>query len=293
MSDSSNRKDTEHRSDKPVPSRTSGPPAHPIALAASLPSGTGLGKYRILERIRTTQNVIAYKARDAMLDRLVTIKQLTPALIDDPIACGDMKREAQLLARLPKDARQVVHIHELIEDEQGLFIVEEHVQGDWLELLISKRHVDVTDAVRLLKTACLGLHTLHARKIVHRNICPSSLVVAVNGSVRITDFSAAAHEGDIGEPGYLDCRYAAPELQAGGMYDTRVDLYSLGFAMYELCVGRRALAKHFADVFEASAPQPARWRQWHTNLDEALPQASKLNHAVPPPPRRHPRQDDR
>jgi serine/threonine protein kinase/tetratricopeptide (TPR) repeat protein len=282
MAESSNRKDTEHPSDRPGPSRASGPPTPPIALASSLPPGTGLGKYRILERIRTTQNAIAYRARDAMLDRLVTIKQLNPALIDSPIACGNMKREAQLLARMPKDARQIVNIHELIEDEQGLFLVEEYIQGDRLELLISKRHVDVTDALRLLKSACLGLHTLHVRRIVHRNICPNSLIVSANGSVRITDFSAAAHEGDIGVPDYLDCRYAAPELQAGAAHDTRVDLYSLGFAMYEVCVGRRALAKHFASVLEASASQPPLWKQWHTNLDEALPQASTLNPAVPP-----------
>jgi len=120
------------------------------------------------------------------------------------------------------------------------------------------------------------------RRIVHRNICPNSLIVSTNGSVRITEFSAAAHEGDISVPGHLDCRYAAPELQAGATYDTRVDLYSLGFAMYEVCVGRRALAKHFAGVLGASASQPPPWRQWHMNLDETLPPASNLNPAVPP-----------
>lgn len=282
MAEFPNRKDTEHRSDGPESERASGPPVQPVALSGSLPSGTGLGKYRILERIRTTRSIIAYKARDAMLDRLVTIKQLNPALIDNPLACGDMKREAQLLARIPKDARQVVNIHELIEAEQGLFIVEEYVPGDWLELLISKRRVDVTDAVRLLKSACLGLHTLHARRIVHRNLCPDNLIVATNGSVRITDFSAAAHEGDISEPPHLDCRYAAPELQAGTPYDTRVDLYALGVAMYEVCVGRKALAQHFATVFGATAPQSSAWRQWHTNFDEPLPPASRLNPTVPP-----------
>lgn len=87
-------------------------PIHP-----GLPTGMGIGKYRILERIRTTHNAIVYKARDTMLDRLVTVKQMTPDLIDDPIACGHFKREAQLLGRIHRGNSHVIGIHELIEDD--------------------------------------------------------------------------------------------------------------------------------------------------------------------------------
>ena len=40
-----------------------------------IPTGSGLGKYRILERIRSTPNGVIYKARDSLLDRLVALKQ--------------------------------------------------------------------------------------------------------------------------------------------------------------------------------------------------------------------------
>jgi serine/threonine protein kinase len=72
----------------------------PRALSQGLPTGTGLGKYRILEPIHRTHNATLYKARDAMLDRLVIVKQMAPELSDNPIACGHFKREAQILARI-------------------------------------------------------------------------------------------------------------------------------------------------------------------------------------------------
>lgn len=249
--------------------------------ANGLPSGTGLGKYRILERTRRTHNAITYKARDTMLDRLVTIKQMNPHLIDDPIGCGEFKREAQLLARVPKDSRHVVNIHELIEGERGLFIVEEHIPGSWLETLISKRQVDATDAIRLLKSACTGLHTLHSRRIVHRDIRPENLLVSKSGLVHIMNLSCTAHEGDISPPPIIARKYAAPELQAERDHDARIDIYALGFVIYEVCVGRRALRKHFANL-HADVGTEEQWRQWHTNLEENLPDATALNSTVPP-----------
>lgn len=263
-------------------SSTSPQGAERALVARGIPFGSGLGKYRILDRIRNSHHAIIYNARDAMLDRLVVIKQLNPGLLDDPLACGDFKREAQLLARVPKDARNVVGIHELIADEQGLFIVEEFVSGDWLESLISKRKVGPADALRLLKYGCLGLRSLHSRKIVHRDIQPANLLMSPNGQVRIANFSCAVHEGDHTPPPVIQFKYAAPELQMGMPHDDRVDIYALGMSVYEVCVGRRALQAHFVHITRDPLGAAERWRQWHCEMSAALPKASALNRAVPP-----------
>ena len=85
--------DGEHVSHEPQAGRQ---PGQSENGSHGIPSGSGLGKYRILERIRSTYNSTVYKARDTLLDRLVAIKQMTPALIDNPMACGDFRREAQM-----------------------------------------------------------------------------------------------------------------------------------------------------------------------------------------------------
>jgi serine/threonine protein kinase/tetratricopeptide (TPR) repeat protein len=260
--------------------RTEAPAEKPIL--PGLPSGTGIGKYRILERIRTGHNCTVYKARDAMLDRLVAIKQMSPELIDSPVACGNFKREAQLLARLPKDATNVINIHELIEDEAGLFIVEEYVFGDWLETLVSKRRVGAHDALRLLRTAANGLLTLHDHQIVHRDLQPGNLLVAKGLLGKIANFASAAHEGDLSSPPMITPKYAAPELLLEQKYDDRVDIYALGMIIWEVCVGRRALNEYFSNVVAQPLAAVGKWIDWQCDFGKQLPDASELNPMVSP-----------
>lgn len=262
-------------------------PAPPDALARrsdpalALPTGTGLGKYRILERIRTYHNAVVYKARDTMLDRLVALKQMTPELMDSPTACGNFKKEAQLLARVPKDARYVLNVHELIEDERGLFIVEEYIHGDWLESLISKRRVGIEHTFKLLKSAMIGLRDLHAQKIVHRDLNPGNIMI-VNGAAKIANFYSAAQEGDVVSPPVVTVKYSAPELLLEKSYDDRIDLYSLGMVLYEVSVGRAAIDRYFHEIVDSRMPISG-WYQWHTDLSTRLPEPERLNPAVPPP----------
>ncbi len=250
-------------------------------LREGLPTGTGLGKYRILERLYSTYNGAVYKARDMMLDRLVTIKQMTPALLDDPIACGLFKREAQFLARVPRGAKHIVNIHELIELERGLFIVGEYVNGQWLESLISKRLMDVMGALRILRTAVTGLRTLHGLDVVHRGIHPHSLMVTKSNKAMITNLGTAAHEGDTTPAPVLFAQYTAPEILAGRVYDNRVDIYSLGMTLYEYCVGRRTMIGILNDTAQDAVSGARLWTDWQRDLDRALPDASELNPSIP------------
>lgn len=253
------------------------PSMKPTPLYAGLPSGTGLGKYRILERVGATHNAVLYKARDLMLDRLVTIKQMAPELIDNPVACGCFKREAQLLARIPRGNPHVVGIHELIEDDLGLFIVEEYIPGHWLEVLISKRRIDLNDTIRILKTTALGLRTLHSLGVAHRGIHPGTIFVTTGAKAKITNLSTGASETDDTPPPIIVSKYAAPELLLGERFDDRVDIYSLGIVLFEMCVGRPALNRHFSGMLAKGG-----WLQWHIDPRATLPSATEFNPHVPP-----------
>ncbi len=240
-------------------------------------TGTGLGKYRILERLRVTHNALVYKARDAMLDRLVTLKQLSPELIDDPVACGDFKREAQLLARLSGRSRHVTHVYELIADLNGLFIAEEYSEGDWLEFQISKKLLTADDAANLLRHACLALGTLQAERIVHRDASPTNWLVGRNGRLILSNFSTASREGDTVPPAIVHAKYASPEILLGEACDCRADLYSFGMILYEICVGRARLKEWCQHALGSPKPQEADWRAWQVDLASALPNARDLN----------------
>lgn len=250
---------------------------------SGLVTGTGLGKYRILERIRNTHNAIIYKARDAMLDRLVTLKQLSPGLIDDPVACGDFKREAQLLARLSGRSRNVTHVYELIGDENGFFIAEEYIEGDWLEMQISKRTFTAADAPQLLRHGCLALGALQLERIVHRDAWPGNWLVGANGRLILTNFSTATREGDAVSPSLVHAKYAAPEILLGEPCDCRADIYTFGMLLYETCVGRASLKSWCENELGSPKPHETAWRAWHVDLQKTLPPANELNSEVVEP----------
>lgn len=246
-----------------------------------IPSGSGLGKYRILERIRSAYNATVYKARDTMLDRLVAIKHLTPALMDNPMACGDFRREAQMMARFTGDCRHVIGIHELIEEQQGLFIVHEHVDGRWLESHVAKREIDGDRSLRVFGTLAMGIRSLHALGIVHRDIRPPNVIICPGLGAKIVDLSCAGAEGDYGTAPTGAAKYSAPEFLLGESYDDRIDIYSLGMVMYEVFIGRIQLHDYFSAVVADPRTSNSKWREWHCEYDLTLPAVADINPSIP------------
>jgi len=243
-------------------------------------AGSGLNKYRILERVCRTPYAISYIARDAFLDRLVFIKQLQPSRIDDPVACADFKHEAQLLARLSTTSRNIARIHELIGDEHGLFLVFEHVDGEALELKISKKLIGATGILKILRGGCLALGSLQKHRIVHRDVNPRNWYLATSGNLVLTNFSTACTEGEDQPPMTFDHRYAAPELIKGKPTDCRADVYSLGLILYEVAVGRLQFKSFCRDSFGTSDPSNDDWAAWHCDERALLPDPRELNHQV-------------
>jgi len=95
----------------------------------------------------------------------------------------------------------------------------------------------------IFRDAARGLHHLHERGVIHRDISPGNLMVTANdhrvlvmdlGLATLTDASQALTKDKAAILGKL--RYMSPEqLQAGSAtLDQRADVYSLGASLYEL-----------------------------------------------------------
>ena len=97
----------------------------------SLPSGTQLGRYKILSQLGVGGMGEVYLAEDTKLNRKVAIKLLPADSLESENANRRLLREAQSAAKL--DHPNICAIHEVSEEDGRNFICMQYVEGETLE----------------------------------------------------------------------------------------------------------------------------------------------------------------
>jgi serine/threonine-protein kinase len=206
-------------------------------------AGVQLAGYRIEHLLGSGGQADVFLARDLDLDRPVALKVLAPELASDERFRERFLRESQLAASL--DHPNVIPIYEAGEADGHLFIAMRYVEGtDLRRILEADGALPPGRTMALLGPVCGALDAAHARGLVHRDVKPSNVLVAVEPSdgsehVYLADFGLTRHSSEEG----LDVRfagsphYAAPELAAGKPVDGRADVYALGCVLVECLTG--------------------------------------------------------
>ncbi len=253
------------------------------ASSAGLQPGARVGKYEILGRIGAGGQAIVYKGYDALLDRHVGIKQISSHLAGDPRFLERFRKEAQILARLGGANSNIVGVHELVEDETGLYMVMEFVSGHPLKAVLDHQEhaIPVEAALEILWHIAKGLRAAHGGGIVHRDIKPANILVCRDYTAKITDFGVAAQSGEDDSMTLGTTKYMAPELFGSAKVDARSDIYSLGFVAYEMLTGRSFFRNLFADVVRDPHSENLRWMKWHADSTTSVPALAEINPKVP------------
>jgi len=255
-----------------------------------------IGRYLLREQIAAGGMATIHLARlvgDIGFSRIVAAKRLRPELATDDEFVAMFLDEARVASKVHH--RNVVPVLDVVTHGEEVVLVQDYVHGVPLAWLLrtaaeAGTHVPVPVAVAIACHVLAGLQAAHDTldelgqplEIVHRDVSPQNVIIAVDGTARLLDFGVAkaADRSHVTRRGTFKGKlcYAAPE-QLRGAATRQTDVYATSIVLWELLAGQRMhhgqdqralvstiLAGQLPRLTEVLAPErpfigPYRWQQ--------------------------------
>jgi hypothetical protein len=187
---------------------------------------------------------VVWEARDERLNRTVAVKLLRQTQRLDPheaeLANSRALREARITARL--DHPHAVSLLDVVDHEGRPCLIMQLVPSASLAVLIKGlRVLSVAETLRLGIEVGSALAAAHRLGIVHGDVKPANVLVADDGTARISDFGISNALDDAlppvastvhGTPAFL-----APEVARGGLRGFASDVFGPGATLYAAVEG--------------------------------------------------------
>ena len=199
--------------------------------------------YDILGELGRGGMGIVFKALDRRLNRVVAIKTVNEAAFTAPSQLRRFLAEAEVIARLKHP--NIIPIYAVGEEHGRPYFSLELAEGGNLSERLAKGPITGRQAAMLVETLAHAVNAAHAAGIIHRDLKPSNVLLANDGTPKISDFglaklldddSARTLSGEVlGTPSYM-----APEQAEGRSRDVgpAADIYALGAILYQALTGR-------------------------------------------------------
>ena len=204
------------------------------------------GRYRLVSCIGRGSMGAVWRARDERLDRVVALKLvvargMSPDDAMEKEAVGRARREGRITARLQHP--NAISVHDVVEHEGRPCLVMEYLPSRSLSEVVETHGVlQPTEVATIGFQIASALAAAHELGIVHRDVKPDNVLLAEDGTAKITDFGIARAPDDgavtavgilAGTPAYL-----APEVATGSETSPRSDVFSLGSTLYAAFEGK-------------------------------------------------------
>ena len=182
------------------------------------------GHYKILELAGPDALGEVYRARDTRVGRTVTITAVSDAVVADPQRREQFLRGARAAAAVSHP--NIATLYEVGEDDDGVYLVHEFLQGQTLKNVIADRPLNARRAVDLANQIAEGLADAHAANLVHGHLTADSIVVTSRGNAKIMGLGVA---------GWSPTSTPLDEAATG----PPADLAAIGTLLFEMLIGRR------------------------------------------------------
>lgn len=234
--------------------------------------GRRIDRYDVIQTLAVGGTGTVYLAQQegpGGFARRVALKVLHNRLAANPAFLRSFLAEARIAACL--SSANIVGVTDLGQSGDLWYLAMDFVPGCSLRELLSSCDSGLPADVALAVAAGVarGLARAHESEwgpVIHRDVCPESILLGADGVPRLLDFGMAGAADRVGpatETGALRGRveYVAPERAEGAVLGPAADLWSLGTVLFEMLTGQRLFAGRsilaVLDSVCGGAPEPA------------------------------------
>ncbi|MBI5368742.1 MAG: protein kinase [Planctomycetes bacterium] len=237
-----------------------------------------IGDYQVQARIGRGEAGTVYKAYQMSKSRPVALKVFFPDAVADEASVQRFLRGAQTASKLAHP--NIVRVYATGRFQDLLYVVMELVDGGSVAQLMEERGIsgtiDVRKTLDITKQVLRGLIFAHSKKVVHRNLKPSNILVDRVGTAKLADLwlskvidapdaSLITKTGmHLGSMSYIPLE----QMVDAKTVDARTDLYSLGATMYTMLTGRPPYSGPPSEILRAARAAE-------------FPDPKKLNMSIP------------
>jgi eukaryotic-like serine/threonine-protein kinase len=200
--------------------------------------------YRLHEQLGKGAMGAVYRGIQLSMDREVAVKILHPRFSEDESYLLRFHREAQTAARF--SSPNIVQAIDVGSAGNVHYFVMEYVEGLSIkDALDRKAKFTPQESLAIILQIARALELAHRQNLIHRDVKPANIILALDGSPKLADLGLAREQTDldqiqaeagktIGTPNYI-----SPEQVRGrGDVDIRSDIYSLGATWHHMLTGR-------------------------------------------------------
>ncbi len=198
-------------------------------------------RYRIKSLVGSGGMSRVFLVDDLVLHRELALKMLREDISKDEAAVRRFIHESKAVSMLSHP--NIVSVYDVSVTSDVKYIVLEYAEGITLkEYLRDRGPLTSEEIIHIAVQILSGLQHAHSRGIIHRDIKPQNIIIAPDGSIKVTDFGIAKIPNSetitMADKAIGSVHYISPEQASGLKVDLRSDLYSLGIILYELICNR-------------------------------------------------------
>ncbi len=193
-------------------------------------------RFRTSDRRTEGVTSVSFFGTDPDLNTPVVVKVLRPEAFPSPLERQRVVRELKRQVSVPHPSLARV----IAADEEGgvVWVARDWIEGQPLSDRIARGTITPDEVARWTSQLAEALGELHRVMLLHRDVRPAHVILALDGRARLIDASCGRHfRGADGKPVFGTPGFVAPEAAAGKLVNARSDLYSLGATAFAMLQG--------------------------------------------------------